>query len=84
MDENVIGEVVLGCAIKVRRTLAPRLLEGAYEACLAHEFGKAGLNYQRQIVLPVFYDDQKIDIGHMLNFYVPRMKEGIIRLVNSL
>ncbi len=67
MEENAIGDVVLGCAIKVHKVLGPGLLEGAYEACLAHEIGKADLSYQRQIVLPVSYDDQKIDLGYRLD-----------------
>lgn len=70
MEENAIGDVVLGCAIKVHKVLGPGLLEGAYEACLAHEIDKAGLSYQRQIALPVRYDDQKIDIGYRLDLLV--------------
>jgi GxxExxY protein len=125
VDENNIGEIVLGRAIKVHIALGPGLLENAYEACLAHEFAKAGLSYQRQIGLPVFYDDQTIDVGYrldllvegrvvvevkavdklaeihraqllsylklggyrlgyLLNFNVPRMKDGIIRMVSNL
>ncbi len=125
MDENNIGEIVLGRAIKAPIALGPGLLENAYEACLAHEFAKAGLSYQRQIGLPVVYDGQKIDVGYRLdllvegrvvvevkavdklaeihraqrlsylklggyrlgyplNFNVPRMKDGIIRMVNNL
>jgi GxxExxY protein len=70
VEENAIGDVVLGCAIKVHKVLGPGLLEGAYEACLAHEIDKAGLSYQRQIALPVFYDDQKIDLGYRLDLLV--------------
>jgi GxxExxY protein len=70
VDENAVGEIVLGCAIKVHKALGPGLLEGAYEACLAHEITKAGLTCQRQIVLPVFYDDQKIDLGYRLDLLV--------------
>ena len=70
MDENAIGDVVLGCAIKVHRTLGPGLLEGAYEACLAHEIGKAGLGYQRQVSLPAVYDDQRIELGYRLDILV--------------
>ena len=70
MEENAIGDVVLGCAITVHKVLGPGLLEGAYEACLAHEIDKAGLSYQRQIALPVRYDDQKIDLGYRLDLLV--------------
>ncbi len=53
MNENQIGERILGCALQVHKTLGPGLLEGAYEACLAHEIRKAGLDVLRQPVLPV-------------------------------
>lgn len=125
MDENHIGEAILGCAVKVHKALGPGLLESAYEACLALEFENAKLSYKRQVVLPVFYGGQRIDagyrpdllvegrvvvevkavekvaevhqaqvlsylrlggyrLGYLLNFNVPRMKEGICRLVNGL
>jgi hypothetical protein len=45
VDENNIGEMVLGRGIKAPLALGPGLLENAYDACLAHEFAKAGLSY---------------------------------------
>jgi GxxExxY protein len=70
VDENIIGEMILGCAITVHKVLGPGLLEGAYEACLAHELIKAGLAYQRQVLLPVFYDGQRIDARYRLDLVV--------------
>ncbi len=70
MNENAIGDAILGCAIKVHKTVGPGLLESAYEACLAHEIMKTGLNYQRQLVLPVLYDGQRIDAGYRIDLLV--------------
>ncbi|MBI1775430.1 MAG: GxxExxY protein [Proteobacteria bacterium] len=70
MDENQIGETVLGCALSVHKALGPGLLESAYEACLAHELDKAHLTFKRQIVLPVVYDGMKIDAGYRLDLLV--------------
>jgi hypothetical protein len=70
VDENHIGEAILGCAIKVHKALGPGLLESAYEACLAHEFENAMLSYKRQVVLPVFYDGRRIDAGYRLDLLV--------------
>ena len=84
MDENAVGEAVLGCAIKVHRTLGPGLLEGAYETCLAHEIGKAGLSYQQQIVLPVFYDNQRIDIGYRFDLLVEGRVVVEVKTVDKL
>ena len=84
MDENAFGEVVLGCAIKVHRTLGPGLLEGAYESGLAHEIVKSGLNLQRQIALPVFYDDQRIDLGYRLDLLVEKRLVVEVKAIDEL
>jgi GxxExxY protein len=72
VDENLLGEKVLGCAVKVHRALGPGLLENVYEACLAHEFHKVGLGFERQLALPVIYDGTKIDLGYRLDLVVER------------
>ncbi len=70
MDENALGKQVLGCALTVHKALGPGLLESAYEACLAHELGKAGLAYQRQLTLPLVYDGLVIETGYRLDLLV--------------
>jgi GxxExxY protein len=70
VNESEIGEVVLGCALRVHRALGPGLLESAYEACLCHELSKAGLSYDRQLVLPVSYDGVRIELGYRLDLLV--------------
>jgi GxxExxY protein len=125
MEENAIGEMILGCALKVHKALGPGLLESAYEVCLAHELGKAGVAFKRQVSQPVIYDGIALDagyrldllvedrvvveiksvgsiaevhraqlisylrlggyrLGYLLNFNVPLLKTGIVRMVNGL
>jgi GxxExxY protein len=125
VNENEIGERVLGCALTVHRNLGPGLLESTYEACLAHELRKIEMPYQRQLTLPLVYDGEVIEtgyrldllvcdlvvveikavelllevhraqllsylklggyrLGYLLNFTVPLMKNGIIRMANGL
>lgn len=36
--------------------LGPGLLEKVYEVCFCHELTKRGLQYQRQVNLPIVYD----------------------------
>ena len=40
MTENEITEVIIGCAIKVHKSLGPGLLESAYEECMDYEVAK--------------------------------------------
>jgi GxxExxY protein len=70
MDENAIGTLVLGAAIKVHKVLGPGLLEGAYEACLAHELLKKKLSIRRQVLLPLRYDGVEVDSGFRLDLLV--------------
>ena len=70
MTENEIGETVLGAAMRVHSALGPGLLENAYEACLAHELAKSGLDVRRQVVLPVEYDGERIDVGYRIDMLV--------------
>ena len=70
MDENTIGQEILGCALKVHRVLGPGLLESAYEACLAYELGKSGLTFQRQVPMPVRYDGVELESGYRLDILV--------------
>ena len=72
MSENEIGKRVLGCALTVHRALGPGLLENVYETCLAHELGKAGLEFDRQLSLPVTYDGMVMDVAYRIDLLVQR------------
>lgn len=67
MDENEIGELVLGCAIKVHTQLGPGLLESTYEACMVYDLKKAGLVVARQVALPVVYDGIELDAAYRID-----------------
>jgi GxxExxY protein len=55
--EEEIGKIIVNAAYKVHSRLGPGLLEKIYEACLAYELEKAGLKVQRQVDIPIKYDD---------------------------
>lgn len=57
MQINADAKVIVNAAFKVHSALGPGLLEKVYEACLAHEIRKAGLEVQRQVNVPIIYDD---------------------------
>lgn len=54
MNENEITEVIIGCAIKVHKSLGPGLLESAYQECLDYELRKTTLKIERQKPCPQF------------------------------
>lgn len=63
MTENEIGKIVVECAYLVHQKLGPGLLETVYEVALAHELKKRGLKVERQLSIPIVYDDIQFDEG---------------------
>ena len=61
---------IVDAAFKVHSTLGPGLLESVYEICMAHELEKRALNVQKQMMLPVIYDDLRLDAGLRLDLLV--------------
>jgi len=52
---NALTEKIIGCAIQVHKHLGSGLLESLYENALCLEFDAAGLQYERQVAIPVNY-----------------------------
>ncbi len=72
MKINEITEQVIGLAIKVHRTLGPGFLESVYKAALAYEMEKAGLNFEKELELPVPYEAIILDVGFRCDFLVEK------------
>jgi GxxExxY protein len=70
MELNDLTYKILGCAYKVHSELGPGLLESTYEVCLVHELLKAGLTVEQQKLLPVVYDNIKLDAGYRIDLLV--------------
>jgi len=73
MDLNQLSSRIIGAAIEVHKTLGPGLLESTYEECLCHELGLQGLEYDRQVNLPVRYKDKQLDCGYRIDIIVERL-----------
>lgn len=67
---NHVSRVVVDCAMKVHSALGPGLLESAYEACLAYELQKSGLQVASQVTLPVVYEGVRLDVGYRIDLLV--------------
>ncbi len=70
MTEEEVGRAIIGAAIKVHSVLSPGLLESAYELCLVYELEKARSRAQRQVLLPVRYEELSIDNGYRIDLLV--------------
>jgi len=117
-----IGRLIVDSAYSVHSNLGPGLLEKVYEVCFCHELSLRNLQFQRQLDIPITYDNLIFDeglrldvlveksvicelkaletvnpvweaqilshlkltgnrLGYLINFNVPRIKEGIRRFV---
>nr|UXE44508.1 hypothetical protein Hi04_10k_c2476_00022 [uncultured bacterium] len=75
LDE--LTEAIIGSAIEVHRALGPGLLESTYEMCLCRELSIRGLQFERQVPIPVEYKG-------LINFNVELLKHGLRRRVLGL
>ena len=60
MEHKELTEKIIGCAMKVHRTLGNGFQEVIYQRTLEIEFRKAGLNYSREMEMTIFYDNENI------------------------
>jgi len=67
---NKISYDIIGCAYKVHSKLGPGLLESTYQVCLVYELQKMGYFVEAEKVLPVVYDEIKLDAGYRIDLMV--------------
>ncbi len=73
MTENDLGKIIMDCAYQVHTKLGPGLLESVYEVVLAHELRKRGLQVERQVAVPIVYDELKFDEGFRADIIVEQL-----------
>ena len=65
-----IARLVVDSAFTVHQNLGPGLLEKVYEVCFCHELNKRGLEYARQVNIPIVYDNLTFDEGLRIDVIV--------------
>ena len=70
MEINKLTETIIGAAMKVHSALGPGLLESAYQACLFRELEKQDVSVQSEVLLPVVYEGETIDVGYRMDLLV--------------
>lgn len=66
---NITGEII-NASIKVHQVMGPGLLESVYEEVLTYELLKRGLKVERQVAIPVFYEEVKMELGFRADLIV--------------
>ncbi len=84
MEDNELTNKIIGCAIKVHKTLGPGLLESAYQACLHYELVKSSLSVEKEKPLPLVYEEVKLDCGYRMDLVVENRIIVEIKSVEAL
>ncbi len=79
-----ITRQIIGAAMKVHSALGPGLLESAYQACLAYELKKAGLNVRSEVPLPVIYEAVKLEVGYRIDLLVEELVVVELKCVDAI
>jgi GxxExxY protein len=83
-ETDAIASEIVDAAFAVHAELGPGLLESVYEICLVHELNKRGLKVERQVSLPVVYDNLRLDAGLRLDLVVEDRVVVELKAVESL
>jgi len=71
--EEWLCKEIVDCAYRVHTQLGPGLLEKIYEVCFCHELSKKGINFKRQVYLPIHYDGLEFDEGLRMDVFVEQL-----------
>lgn len=69
-EVNQVAKQIVDAAFAVHSTLGAGLLESVYEVCLEYELRQRGLRVERQVILPVIYDNIRLEDGFRIDLLV--------------
>jgi GxxExxY protein len=70
MTENELAKIVVDACYHIHTGLGPGLLESVYEAVLAKELERRGLQVRRQVSVPIVWEDLTFDEGFRADLIV--------------
>ena len=84
MHENEIATIIVGASIKVHKKLGPGLLESAYQKCLHYELLKKGLVVEKEVYVPIVYENIELDHGYRIDLLVENKIVIELKTVDSI
>jgi len=84
LDEfNDLTRAIIGCAMTVHRKLGRGFPEVVYQRSLAIELFKNGFSAEREVDLPIFYENEKVG-SRRADFFVEKRVLVELKAVDSL
>jgi GxxExxY protein len=71
--EEAVAKEIVQAAFNVHSRLGPGLLERVYELCFCHELAMKDIRCERQVEVPIAYDDLFIQDGLRLDILVDNL-----------
>lgn len=84
LETERVGKGVLDAAFRIHTALGPGLLESVYEATLAYELRKRGLQVLTQVALPITYDGQELESGFRIDILVEKRVVVELKAVETM
>ena len=82
-EVDKITHLIIGCCMKVHNILGNGFQEVIYQRALAIEMAKQGLNFQREMEMPIYYEG--FDIGtRRVDFFVENLVMVELKAVEKL
>lgn len=82
--EPDLSKIIFDAALRVHKELGPGLLESAYTTCLHYELIQSGLTAQREVPLPLVYQDVQLEAGYRLDIVVENKVIIEVKSVDAL
>ena len=80
---HITGSIVDSC-IKIHKKLGPGLFESVYEEVLYYELLKRNFHVERQVPVPVYYDQLKMGIGFRSDLIVEKQVIVEIKSIEAI
>lgn len=94
ITKNYLNELtykVIGCAIEVHKILGPGLLESVYEKCFMRELKLQGIQFQKQLRVPISYKGLEVNNELRLDLLIEdilcvelKAQEGILPIHTAI
>ncbi|MFL5560674.1 MAG: GxxExxY protein [Gemmatimonadaceae bacterium] len=75
-EHQDLSSAAIAAAIRVHQRFGPGLLESAYDECLALQLTRWNLCVQRQVAVPIEFEDHRIEAAYRIDLLV----EGVLIL----
>jgi GxxExxY protein len=68
--QNEIARELYDIAFRLHRFLGPGLLESVYEKCFCYELSNRNINFFRQVLIPIKYEELLVEDGLRIDILV--------------